>query len=219
MNHKTLFVACSMLLAGSAVGFNQPAYAQDADTPAVAKQPPVVVDQPAEPDVQPVPEPVVEQDEAEAAQSMDDMLGSREAAPVIAPNDRRPGKTRSEPVLTAPAAIAVDIDPAVLGVAPGDEPPPLRREGEFIVNRRGRLIRSPETGRLLFVLEADSEQSPELPLVMQACQLLETMEDTTDRRGDTTVFILSGQVHTYRGANYLMPTMMKIAVDDGNLTN
>jgi hypothetical protein len=45
------------------------------------------------------------------------------------------------------------------------------------------------------------------------------MEDTVDRRGDTTVFILSGQVHTYRGANYLLPTMMKVAVDTGNLTN
>ena len=113
----------------------------------------------------------------------------------------------------------MDIDPAVLGVAPGEDPPPLRREGEFIVNRRGRLVRSSEGGHLLFVFESDTQAAPELPMILQACQLLEAMEETVQRRGDMTVFILSGQVHAYRGANYLLPTMMKIAVDKGNLTN
>ena len=155
-------------------------------------------------------------DEADAAKAMDDLLKSREAAPVIEPVGKP--KSNDLPDMASPAA-SIDIDPAVLGIAPGDDPPPLRREGEFIVNRRGRLIRSSESGLRLFVLESDARATPELPLIMQACQLLETMEDTADRRGDATVFILSGQVHTYRGANYLLPTMMKIAADTGNLTN
>ncbi len=156
-------------------------------------------------------------DEAAAEQAMNDLLGSRQAAPVIEPV--------SEPRVEYPglgagaSAASVDIDPAVLGIAPGEDPPPLRREGEFIVNRRGRLIRSTEGGHLLFVFESDTLNTPELPMVLQACQLLEAMEETVQRRGDTAVFILSGQIHSYRGANYLLPTMMKIAVDKSNLTN
>lgn len=155
-------------------------------------------------------------DEADAAKAMQDLLGSREAAPVIEPIDRN--ATAPSEAVISPAA-SVDIDPAVLGIAPGEDPPPLVREGEFIVNRRGRLVRSPESGHRLFVFESDARPTPELPMILQPCQLLQTMEDTVDRRGESTVFILSGQVHAYRGANYLLPTMMKIAVDSGNLTN
>lgn len=154
--------------------------------------------------------------ESDAAKAMEDLLGSREAAPVIEPikkNAMEPGADVISP------ATSIAIDPAVLGVAPGEDPPPLVREGEFIVNRRGRLIRSAESGHRLFVFEADARPTPELPMIMQACRLLEAMEDTVDRRGETTVFIVSGQVHAYRGANYLLPTMMKPAADSGNLTN
>jgi len=173
--------------------------------------PPVILSDPVD------EAPVIEADEADASAAMDDLLGSREDAPVIEPVGS--GQGQPETKFITPASATVDIDPAVLGIAPGDEPPKLRREGEFIIDRRGRMIRSPESGHLLYVLESDSQNTPELPLVMQACQLLETMENTIDRRGDTTVFIVSGQIHTYRGANYLLPTMMKTAADTGNLTN
>ncbi len=170
----------------------------------------------AEEPVAPAPAPSATPGEADAAAAMQDLLGLREAAPVIEPIDRNAAGPGTEVI--APAA-GVDIDPAVLGVAPGEDPPPLVREGEFIVNRRGWLIRSAQTGQRLFVFESDARPTPELPMILQPCQLLQTMEDTVDRRGEATVFILSGQVHAYRGANYLLPTMMKIAVDSGNLTN
>ncbi len=216
MTTRITTLLCSLLMSGmigaAVLGQDAPAETP-ADTPDSTDQPAAV-----EADPVPVtPDPIVAPDEAEAADAMDDMLGSRETAPVIEPIQRP--RQGPEAKLSAPASAAVDIDPALLGVAPGDEPPPLRREGEFIVNRSGRLVRSAESGHLLFVFEADGSDNPELPLVMQACQLLETMEDTIDRRGESTVFILSGQVHTYRGANYLLPTMMKITVDNGNLTN
>lgn len=156
-------------------------------------------------------------DAAAAEQAMNDLLGSRKAAPIIEPTNDIATPMPSFSV-DAPAA-SVDIDPTVLGIAPGEDPPPLRREGEFIVNRRGRLIRSAEGGHLLFVFESDSLDNPELPMVMQACQLLEAMENEVQRHGDTTIFKLSGQINTYRGANYLLPTMMIIAADKGNLTN
>jgi len=156
-------------------------------------------------------------DEAQAEQAMDDLLSNRQAAPVIEPQTD-PSVDYPGIRVGAPAS-RVDIDPAILGIAPGEDTPPLRREGEFVESRRGRLIRSSDGRYLLFVFESDTQDAPELPMVIQACQLLETMEDIVEKRGDSTVFILTGQVNSYRGANYLLPTIMKIAVDKGNLTN
>ncbi len=206
---KTIPVA----LAFAVMGFISPSLSAQEDT------------QPAATQVEAKPVPVAvesdtaqsESDSAAAEQAMNDLLGSRKAAPVIEPNQQAPAM-KPGPGAGAPAA-SVDIDPAVLGIAPGEDPPTLRREGEFIVNRRGRLIRSAEGGHLLFVFESDTADNPELPMVLQACQLLEAMENEVQRRGDSTIFRLSGQINTYRGANYLLPTMMIVVADHGNLTN
>ncbi len=112
--------------------------------------------------------------------------------------------------------IGVTIDPAVLGPAPGAQQPPLRREGEFIFSRHGRIVYT-DTGQQIFVFEADSQEVPEPPMILQPCRLLQSMEDIIQRRGDTVVFVLSGQVHVYRGANYLLPTMMRITLNRSNL--
>jgi len=113
-------------------------------------------------------------------------------------------------------ATGVTIDPAVLGPAPGTQRPPLRREGEFIFSRHGRITYT-DTGQQIFVFEADSQEVPEPPMILQPCRLLQSMEDIIQRRGDTVVFVLSGQVHVYRGANYLLPTMMRITLNRSNL--
>ncbi|MEM1211312.1 MAG: hypothetical protein AAGI68_03345 [Planctomycetota bacterium] len=125
---------------------------------------------------------------------------------------------REVPTRIGVPAGAVDPDPAVIGVAPGEPRPTLRREGEFIINRAGRLVRSPDQALALFVFEADAAGTPEPPMIMQACRLLETMEDVVARHGDATVFVVSGQVHTYRGNNYMLPTRMTPRIDRGNLS-
>jgi hypothetical protein len=106
----------------------------------------------------------------------------------------------------------------ILGIAPGIKLGPPRREGEFVVNRRGRLQRFSEAGPVGFTFEADSERAPESPMVIVPCKMLESMEDFNRKRGGDQVFILSGQVLTYREVNYLLPTMVKIMVEQGNLT-
>lgn len=128
------------------------------------------------------------------------LMRQRRAAPEVDAGESGPG-------------MQVELDRSVLGVAPGEKQPELRREGEFIVNRRGHLRRSADGAYLLFVFEADDKDSPEPPMILQPCQLLETMENVVHERGQQIVFILSGQVYTYRGANYLLPTTMRIAVD------
>lgn len=112
---------------------------------------------------------------------------------------------------------AVELDPAVVGVAPGGPKPKLRREGDFVINRRARVARTVDGARSMLVYEADSAKAPDPPMILLPCQLLESMETIVRQRGDNVVFVVSGQVTIYRGANYLMPTMVKEAGDTENL--
>jgi len=118
----------------------------------------------------------------------------------------------------SPPTIGSDsVEPNVIGVAPGQEIPKLRREGEFIVNRRGRVVPASNGHHILFVFEADSDQSPEPPMILAACQMLQNMEEIVRERGDQIEFVVSGQILVYRGSNHLLPTMMRLAIDHGNL--
>lgn len=153
--------------------------------------------------------------ERSARQVMDQLLEQRRESPAIEPT-RQP-RVEDQPSRVGAPAATVDLDPAIVGTAPDGEQPDLLPEGTFIVNRRGRLMRSPDGGHVLFVFEADDEAAPEAPMILQPCRKLEDMEDYVEKHGDQTTFRLSGQVHTYRGANYLLPTMMVIDIDRGNL--
>ncbi len=121
------------------------------------------------------------------------------------------------PKLPAPTPGRIDQpDPRIIGIAPGGSAPKLRREGEFVLSRRGRVVRT-EGGQILFAFDADSDKSEEAPMFLMPCRLLQNMEEMSQEHGERTVFILSGQVFVYRGANYLLPTMMKPSIDRGNL--
>ncbi len=146
------------------------------------------------------------------------LMDQLEKNPVIYPTQPT-GQDATENHDVPLTAGADDVDPRVLGVAPGSERPKLRREGEFIVDRRGRIVQATNGRQMLFVFEADSSTAPEPPMVMTPCQMLQNMEDIVRERGDNVVFVLSGQVLVYRGVNYMLPVMMKMAIDRGNLEN
>ncbi|MEX0886186.1 MAG: hypothetical protein WD009_07075 [Phycisphaeraceae bacterium] len=93
----------------------------------------------------------------------------------------------------------------------------LLDEGELIMQRRGRIARSRDGAEAVFVFDADAQHSPEPPLRLLPCQLLATMEDTATQRGGSTIFVVSGQVYTYRGTNYLLPTNMRVAQAYGHI--
>ncbi len=190
--------------------------------PALAADGPATTQPTASATTQPADTAPTTQPSAEQVQS--DLLDQLRDGPVIQPT--RPAQAQTSQTTIDPAhpdgaipplAESVDIDMSVLGVAPGADPPKLLREGQYIVNRRGHLHRDPGSGRTLFVFEADAEQSPETPMVLVPCQTLQNMEDIVLERGQQTVFITSGQALVYRGVNFLLPTMMKVAVDRGNL--
>lgn len=190
----------STLLTGTlaALALASVAIAQVASPPATTPAAPVAPA--AAPATQPATQPSAED-------VLRDLMQQRRDNPIIDPV-RRPSVG---PATTA----APQLDPAIVGVAPGAEPPKLRREGEFVISRRGRILRS--GNQSVFVFEADSEKSPEPPMILVPCMKLQEIEDLIQERGDKVVFILSGQVFVYRGANYIVPTMSRLAQDQGNL--
>ena len=146
------------------------------------------------------------------------MLGDLRDNPLLGPGENDPAGTGRKG--------DASFDPGVLGVAPaaeGQEDPAkqsalnLRRDGEFLVDRRGRVVPDPLGQRSMFVFEADAPDSQEPPMILMPCQMRQNMEDLVSKRGDTVVFIVSGQVYAYRGTNHLLPTMFRLEVDRGNL--
>jgi hypothetical protein len=164
-----------------------------------------------------------EGEDQRSRQVMEQLLQQRDQQPVD-PEPAEGEGTGNEPAAQPEAQVdmpvpGVEAGQSVLGISPGQEKdqPPLLREGSFIVNRRGHLARAEDSSRLLFVFESDKKESPERPMILQACRTLESMEQIVRNRNEMVTFIISGQVHTYRGSNYLMPTMMKIAQERDNL--
>ncbi|MCC6581282.1 MAG: hypothetical protein IT440_12675 [Phycisphaeraceae bacterium] len=161
--------------------------------------------------------PAGKEDTQSAAGVVDSMLKQMQKNPLIEPTERPAADPKSATSPLAPTPRA-DIDPRVVGVAPGMAKPKLRREGEFVVNRRGRLLRATDGVHLLFVFDADTTAGEDPPMILVPCQYLQSMEQFILERGDAIRFQVSGQILTYRGANYLLLTMMKLASDRGNLT-
>ena len=116
------------------------------------------------------------------------------------------GTNRPSP---APTPTAVEARDA-MGVAPDLQRTGLRREGEFVVNRRGRLVRVAGSPFPVFAFDADSASSPDPPMTLMPSQLLEEMQATLEE-DRSAVFIVTGQVFTYQGRNYLLPTMSRQA--------
>lgn len=104
------------------------------------------------------------------------------------------------------------------GIAPNIKPTKLKREGQFIMQRRGRMIADGKHFKQwMFVFESDKNGMADPPMYLMPCRYLEDMERIVKREGDSAVFILSGQIFVYRGANYLLPTIMQQAVSRNNL--
>lgn len=211
---KHLLIICAVALSISAL-----AMAQDAAKPEAAPAPapaPAAEAKPAAPADAPAAAPAsAKQPEAQpsAEQVLNELLKRRAENPLIEPT--RPDAAAPATPAPAPGTPAA----SAIGTAPGaTTAAPLRREGQFIITRRARMVRAPGGGPgWLMVFEADSSGMQDPPMYVLPCQLLEDMEAILQQQGDSAVFIISGQVYVYRGANYIMPTLMKIAPQRDNL--
>jgi hypothetical protein len=120
----------------------------------------------------------------------------------------RPGHRDQPP---PPAAPGLDGSPA----HPDLREEPLRPEGSMVVDRAGRLTRDGEWWT--FAFEAEGRVLRERPLRLLPNRMLEFME-TASAGGQTgVVFIISGEVTEYHGANYLLVKKVLVQRDMGNI--
>ena len=84
-------------------------------------------------------------------------------------------------------------------------------EGQTVVRRRGRLIRS-DAGDWAFVFDRglSGEAGTDRPLIVTPTLNLQRMEAWVAKQGETATFELSGRVLAYQGRNYIVPTMYQV---------
>ncbi len=142
---------------------------------------------------------------------LDQMQQQMQGNPALAPSQSKQpiGKPRPE--------IRIGPDPKHLGHAPNMPAPTLKREGDFVINRRGRMKLTPGGNYALFVFDSDGATLGDPPMVLVPCELLELMEKQVQERGEQVIFRISGQILSYHNVNYLLATMVKLDVDRGNL--
>lgn len=85
----------------------------------------------------------------------------------------------------------------------------LLREGSFIANRKGRMLRA-SSGDWAMTFDADASGPADPPMILMPCLNLMAMEKIAERASDGLTFSVSGQVFVYKGKNYLLPTMYVI---------
>lgn len=100
--------------------------------------------------------------------------------------------------------------PAVSG-GDASAAPDILPEGKLMARRRGRMVR--QSAAWAFAFDNDSDAPTEPPMVLVPCLNLETMERLAAKQGDGVVFELSGRVLTYRGRNFVIPTMFQVVRD------
>lgn len=91
----------------------------------------------------------------------------------------------------------------------------LLPEGTFVVDRPGRLVREDEWWT--FVFESADGSVRERPLLLLPNQQVELMEQTSASGTRSVVFIVSGEVTSYHGRNYLMVRKVLLRRETGNL--
>lgn len=136
-----------------------------------------------------------------------------------------PPATRPAAPTTAPTAVAAEplLDRLLQnrpGVARPLDPvqaepsrPNLRKEGEFVRERVGRLSYDPQTQAPLFSFEADSANLQGSPLGILFSQELARMEDAVKKSSLDLRFRISGMITRYRDRNYLLIERADLAPD------
>lgn len=112
----------------------------------------------------------------------------------------RPGT--AQPIQPAPPT-DVDARQPRNDVAPRTPSVPLKREGDMIVQRVGRLHPT-AGGGFEFRFESDRRQLHDPPMIILPNQRLADMESSLNRAGRDLRFQVTGVVTQYRGKNYLL---------------
>lgn len=116
-------------------------------------------------------------------------------------NDADPADVPLQP--TAPRKPGVDQSTGPNALPPGAPQLPVQREGTFIIDRIGRLLKASDGG-WEFTFDADGEALRDPPVKVLPNLKLMGMEESIEQLGGDVRFRISGSLTEYRGRNYIL---------------
>lgn len=120
------------------------------------------------------------------------------------------------PIVRSLASETTDAPASSPGQPAAEQAAPLRSDGTLIFSRRGTVMRTPEGG-WKFVFAADASGLADPPMTILPCLLLEQLRDLLRQRPQPPTILMSGEVLTYRGRNFLLPSMYQVERPSRNL--
>ena len=116
----------------------------------------------------------------------------------------KPASTQpARPLQPAPGPVQIDRTTGVAAVAPGAQALTLLREGSYLVDRTGRIVKGANQ-QWEFNFDADGQAMKDPPVVVMPNLKLMLMEDQVHNASRDLRFRITGQVTEYRGRNYVL---------------
>lgn len=116
----------------------------------------------------------------------------------------RPAEQAARPLTPLPQTDLRDATSGPGAAAPNAPSLPLLREGTFVVDRTGRLLRSSEGFGFEFVFESDGRTLRDPPMIILPNSRLQMMEEAVRSANRNLRFRVTGMVTEYRGRNGLL---------------
>jgi hypothetical protein len=179
--------------------------------PEKKEAPPASPPAPAKPATPPTPPPSQPPADPATEDVLKEMEKQRGNVPPPSPAPAVPAQ--GTPPTTAPSPTPA---PAAPGVRVQTSAGRLLREGTFLVDRRGRLVRS-STSEWMYTFDTDAKGQADPTMVLMPCQKLEAMEKLAERYGESLTFTVTGQVFVYKNRNYLLPATFRVNRAEGDI--
>lgn len=101
------------------------------------------------------------------------------------------------------------------GASAAPNPPTITRlrEGQYLTQRTGRLVKDEKTGQWMFAFDSDGKEMKDPPMVILPNLYLQSMEQMTEKGTKSIRFNISGEVTEYQGKNFLIIRFVKTERD------
>ena len=126
----------------------------------------------------------------------------------------KPAATQPAPLAEPPTGQAIDKTSGRGAVAPNAPAVAVMREGTYIVDRVGRLGRTPDGSQAQFIFTSDGKTLKDPPLLILPNLKLQQMEDVAKGANRDVPFRITGMITEYRGRNYIL--LEKVSVPSEN---
>ena len=125
----------------------------------------------------------------------------------------KPQGAGAKPLQPLPDQPAPDRTSGAAAVAPGAMQMNVIREGSFLVDRTGRLTKSPDGQQYEFVFDADGKNMKDPPVIILPNLKLMAMENAVNSSSRDLQFRITGMVTEYRGRNYVLLEKVVVVPD------